>query len=108
MNWQNFFLDLALRGLIISAVAALAVWKLRGRKRTMAAAFASSGLLDQLRPAEEAAEPEATDEAPAEEPAEVAEAATPEEPASVEEPPAEASTESADEADAPAEEDVKA
>lgn len=45
MNWQSFFLDLALRGLIISSVAAVAVWKLRGRKRTVTAAFALCALL---------------------------------------------------------------
>ncbi len=45
MNWPLFFLDLAIRGLIISSVAAFAVWKLRGRKRTVAAAFALCLLL---------------------------------------------------------------
>jgi beta-lactamase regulating signal transducer with metallopeptidase domain len=45
VNWHIFFLDLALRGLIISSVAAVAVWKLRGRQRTMAAAFALCALL---------------------------------------------------------------
>jgi beta-lactamase regulating signal transducer with metallopeptidase domain len=45
MNWHTFFLDLALRGLIISSVAAIAVWKLRGRKRTVTAAFALCALL---------------------------------------------------------------
>ncbi len=39
MNWPHFFLDLAIRGLIISGVSAVAVWKLRGRQRTVAAAF---------------------------------------------------------------------
>ncbi|HEX2747723.1 MAG TPA: M56 family metallopeptidase [Verrucomicrobiales bacterium] len=45
MNWPDFFLNLALRGLVISSVAAFAVWKLRGRKRTVAAAFALCALL---------------------------------------------------------------
>ncbi len=45
MNWHSFFLDLALRGLIISSVAAVAVWKLRGRKRIVTAAFALCALL---------------------------------------------------------------
>jgi beta-lactamase regulating signal transducer with metallopeptidase domain len=45
MNWPNFFLDFALRGLMISSVAALAVWKLRGRGRTVVAAFALCVLL---------------------------------------------------------------
>ena len=45
MNWHHFFLDLAIRGLFISSVAAFAVWKLRGRKRTVAAAFALCALL---------------------------------------------------------------
>lgn len=45
MNWPTFFLDLALRGLIISSVAVFAVWKLRGRKRIVTAAFALCALL---------------------------------------------------------------
>jgi beta-lactamase regulating signal transducer with metallopeptidase domain len=45
MNWPLFFLDLALRGLVISGAAAFAVWKLRGRMRTVAAAFALLALL---------------------------------------------------------------
>jgi beta-lactamase regulating signal transducer with metallopeptidase domain len=45
VNWHLFFLDLAIRGLIISSVAAIAVWKLRGRKRTIAAAFSLCALL---------------------------------------------------------------
>ena len=45
MNWHLFFLDLAIRGIFISSVAAFAVWKLRGRKRTVAAAFALCALL---------------------------------------------------------------
>jgi beta-lactamase regulating signal transducer with metallopeptidase domain len=45
MNWPVFFLDLALRGLLISSVAAFAVWKLCGRKRTVAAAFGLCALL---------------------------------------------------------------
>ena len=44
MNWPLFFLDLAIRGLFISSIAAFAVWKLRGRKRTVAAAFALCAL----------------------------------------------------------------
>lgn len=44
MNWPLFFLDLAIRGLFISLIAAFAVWKLRGRKRTVAAAFALCAL----------------------------------------------------------------
>ncbi len=45
MNWHLFFLDLVIRGLLISSVAAFAVWKLRGRKRTVAAAFGLCALL---------------------------------------------------------------
>jgi beta-lactamase regulating signal transducer with metallopeptidase domain len=45
VNWHIFFLDLALRGLIISSVAAVAVWKLRGRKRIVTASFALCVLL---------------------------------------------------------------
>ena len=45
MNWPLFFLDLALRGLVISGAAAFAVWKLRGRMRTVAAAFGLLALL---------------------------------------------------------------
>ncbi len=45
MNWPHFFLDLALRGLLISGVSAMAVWKLRGRARNIAAAFGLCALL---------------------------------------------------------------
>jgi beta-lactamase regulating signal transducer with metallopeptidase domain len=45
MNWPHFFLDLALRGLFISGVSALAVWKLRGLQRNIAAAFGLCALL---------------------------------------------------------------
>ena len=45
MNWPLFFLDLAIRGIFMSFVAAFAVWKLRGRRRTVAAAFGLCALL---------------------------------------------------------------
>jgi beta-lactamase regulating signal transducer with metallopeptidase domain len=45
MNWPLILLDLALRGLLISGAGAFAVWKLRGRLRTVAAAFALVALL---------------------------------------------------------------
>jgi len=45
MNWPIFFLDLAIRGLLLASIAALAVWKLRGRQRTVAAAFGLVALL---------------------------------------------------------------
>jgi beta-lactamase regulating signal transducer with metallopeptidase domain len=45
MNWPHIFFDLALRGLIISGVSAVAVWKLRGLPRTVAAAFGLCALL---------------------------------------------------------------
>jgi beta-lactamase regulating signal transducer with metallopeptidase domain len=45
MNWPLFFLDLAIRGFLLASIAAFAVWKLRGRQRTVAAAFGLCALL---------------------------------------------------------------
>ena len=45
MSWMMFFLDFAVRGVLVSGAAALAVWQLRGRWRTVASAFALWALL---------------------------------------------------------------
>ena len=45
MNWPLFFLDLAIRGFLLASIAAFAVWKLRDRRRTVAAAFGLCSLL---------------------------------------------------------------
>ncbi len=45
MTWTLFFFDFAVRGVVVSTAAALAIWKLRGPWRTVASAFALWALL---------------------------------------------------------------